>query len=80
MALHVVVIGAGIVGACTALELLRDGQRVTVLEPGPPGGEQAASYGNGCWLSPMSVIPPAVRGEELGARIHLSSIARCLRR
>ena len=22
-------------------------------------GEQAASYGNGCWLSPMSVIPPA---------------------
>jgi D-amino-acid dehydrogenase len=62
VALHVVVIGAGIVGACTALELLRDGHRVTILEPGPPGGEQAASYGNGCWLSPMSVIPPAVPG------------------
>ncbi|WP_309139562.1 FAD-binding oxidoreductase [Siccirubricoccus sp. G192] len=60
--LHVVVIGAGIVGACTALELLRDGHRVTILEPGPPGGEQAASYGNGCWLSPMSVIPPAGPG------------------
>ncbi|MBV1798156.1 FAD-binding oxidoreductase [Siccirubricoccus sp. G192] len=56
------VIGAGIVGACTALELLRDGHRVTILEPGPPGGEQAASYGNGCWLSPMSVIPPAGPG------------------
>lgn len=55
-------IGGGIVGACSALELLRDGHRVTLLEPGPPGGEQAASYGNGCWLSPMSVIPPAVPG------------------
>ena len=59
---HTVVIGAGIVGACTALELLKAGQQVTILEPGLPGGEQAASYGNGCWLSPMSVIPPAMPG------------------
>jgi D-amino-acid dehydrogenase len=59
---QVVVIGAGIVGACTALELLKAGQQVTILEPGLPGGEQAASYGNGCWLSPMSVIPPAMPG------------------
>jgi D-amino-acid dehydrogenase len=59
---HVVVVGAGIVGAASALELLRDGHRVTILEPGEPGGEQSASYGNGCWLSPMSVIPPAVPG------------------
>ncbi|WP_426957447.1 NAD(P)/FAD-dependent oxidoreductase [Muricoccus radiodurans] len=59
---HVVVIGAGIVGACTALESLRRGFRVTILDPGSPGGEQAASYGNGCWLSPMSVIPPAMPG------------------
>ncbi len=58
----VVVIGGGIVGAASALELLRDGHRVTILEPGPPGGEQSASYGNGCWLSPMSVIPPAMPG------------------
>lgn len=62
MALHVVVIGAGIVGAATAVEALRRGLRVTLLEPGDPGGEQAASYGNGCWLSPMSVITPAVPG------------------
>ncbi|MFC7474594.1 NAD(P)/FAD-dependent oxidoreductase [Dankookia sp. GCM10030260] len=60
--MHAVVIGAGIVGACTALALLRDGHAVTILEPGAPGGEQAASYGNGCWLSPMSVIPPATPG------------------
>lgn len=62
MARHVVVIGAGIVGACSAIEALRDGHRVTIVDPGPPGGEQQASYGNGCWLSPMSVIPPALPG------------------
>jgi D-amino-acid dehydrogenase len=55
--MHVVVIGAGIVGAVSAVELLRDGHRVTIVEPGEPGGEQAASYGNGCWLSPSSVLP-----------------------
>jgi len=62
MTKHVVVIGAGIVGACTAVEALREGFRVTILDPAEPGGEQSASYGNGCWLSPMSVIPPAVPG------------------
>lgn len=59
---HLVVIGAGIVGAATALAALDRGFRVTILDPGPPGGEQAASYGNGCWLSTMSVIPPAGPG------------------
>ena len=59
---HTVIIGAGIVGACSALALLREGHQVTILDPGEPGGEQAASYGNGCWLSPMSVIPPATPG------------------
>jgi D-amino-acid dehydrogenase len=59
---HVVVIGAGIVGAASALEAQRRGFGVTIVEPGEPGGEQAASYGNGCWLSPMSVIPPSVPG------------------
>ncbi len=62
MTRHVAVIGVGAVGAATALELLRDGHRVTLVEPAEPGGEQAASYGNGCWLSTMSVIPPAAPG------------------
>ncbi len=60
--LHVAVIGAGIIGAATALELLRDGHRVTIVEPGPPGGEQAASYGNGGWLCPSSVLPVSEPG------------------
>ncbi len=50
MSLHVVVIGAGIVGACCAIELVRDRHRVTLLEPADPGGQQAASYGNACWI------------------------------
>jgi D-amino-acid dehydrogenase len=62
MAQHVVVIGAGIVGAATAVELLRDGHRVTIVEPGDPGGEQAASYGNGTQLNPSSVIPMSSPG------------------
>lgn len=62
MVQHVVVIGAGIVGAATAVELLRDGHRVTIIEPGDPGGEQAASYGNGTLLNPSSVIPMSMPG------------------
>ena len=60
--MHVVVIGAGIVGAACALELLRDGHRVTIVEPGEPGGEQAASYGNGTLLNPSSIIPMSSPG------------------
>jgi D-amino-acid dehydrogenase len=59
---HVVVIGAGIVGAACAVELLRDGQQVSIIEPGEPGGEQAASYGNGTLLNPSSIIPMASPG------------------
>ena len=62
MSLHVVVVGAGIVGAATALELLKDGHRVTILDPGPPGGPQAASFGNAAWLSPASIIPMSMPG------------------
>src|SRR5579872_3230412 len=58
MTQHVVVIGAGIVGAACAIELLRDGHRVTILEPGEPG----ASYGNGTLLNPSSVIPMSSPG------------------
>jgi len=53
---RVVVIGAGIAGAASAVELLRDGHSVTIVEPGEVGAEQAASYGNGAWLSPSSVV------------------------
>ena len=60
--LRVVVIGAGIVGVASALELMGDGHRVTLLDPGDPGGEQAASFGNGAWISPASVVPMSMPG------------------
>ena len=60
--MQVVVIGAGIVGVACALELLRDGHAVTIIEPAEPGGEQAASFGNGTLLNPSSVIPVSTPG------------------
>jgi len=59
---HVVVIGAGAVGAATALRALEAGLRVTLLDPGSPGERQAASYGNAGWLSSHSILPPAAPG------------------
>lgn len=61
-AMHVVIIGAGAVGAATAVQALNAGLRVTLIEPGEPGGRQAASYGNAGWLSSHSVLPPAAPG------------------
>jgi D-amino-acid dehydrogenase len=59
---HVVIIGAGVVGAISAIESLQTGLRVTIVDPEQVGGEQAASYGNAGWLSSHSVIPPAEPG------------------
>lgn len=59
---HVAIIGAGIIGAASAYQLVRAGIRVTLIEPGIPGDEQASSYGNAGWLSSHSVLPPASPG------------------
>jgi D-amino-acid dehydrogenase len=59
---HAVIIGSGAIGAISAIEARRAGFRVTIIDPGPAGGEQAASYGNAGWLSSHSVIPPALPG------------------
>jgi D-amino-acid dehydrogenase len=60
--LTVAVIGAGIVGLCAALETQRLGHRVILIEPDEPGGTQAASYGNGTWLTPGSIMPVSLPG------------------
>ncbi len=56
----VIVIGAGIVGACAAAWLQRDGHAVTLIDPGDPGS--GASSGNGGMLSASSIIPVAMPG------------------
>ena len=52
---HLCVIGAGVVGTATALNLLRDGHRVTMIDRGPPG--EATSFGNAAVIEPHGVIP-----------------------
>lgn len=59
---HTLVIGSGIVGACCALELIRAGHAVTLIDVGEPAGRQSASYGHGCWISPASVVPMSMPG------------------
>src|SRR5690606_8942943 len=58
----IVVIGAGIVGLTTALELQKHGHYVRVVDPGSPGGRQSASYGHGAWINPASVMPTSLPG------------------
>src|SRR5260221_1054411 len=57
---HVTVIGAGVVGASTALALRRDGYAVTLIERGEPG--MGTSFGNAGMLSVTSCVPIAQPG------------------
>lgn len=57
---HVVIVGAGIVGAATAIWLRRAGVEVTLLDRGEPG--MGASYGNGCLLASCAVVPVTTPG------------------
>ena len=52
-----VVIGAGIIGVACALQLARQGRRVVVIDPQPPG--MGASYGNAGHLATEQVFPIA---------------------
>ena len=56
----VIVIGAGIVGACVASWLQRDGREVMLIDPEEPGA--GASSGNGGMLSGSSIVPVAMPG------------------
>ena len=62
MKADVAVIGAGAIGAQTAVQLVERGLDVVLIEPGAAGADHAASYGNAAWLSSHSVIPPATPG------------------
>lgn len=56
----IVVIGAGIVGVCTASYLLRDGHDVCLIDREGPG--EGTSRGNAGALSPGSCVPLAMPG------------------
>jgi D-amino-acid dehydrogenase len=57
---HVAVVGAGIVGVCTALYLQRDGRRVTLIDRQGPG--EGASKGNAAVIAAESCVPVATPG------------------
>ena len=56
----VAVLGAGIVGLCTALSLLERGVPVQVIDRGEPG--QETSMGNAGVVSPWSIVPQSLPG------------------
>ena len=57
MKIDVIVLGAGIVGVCTALHLQTRGRTVALVDRGRPG--EATSYGNAGLIERSSVIPYA---------------------
>jgi D-amino-acid dehydrogenase len=69
---HVVVVGGGIIGACSAWYLAEAGYEVTILEQAKFGRQ--ASHGNCGYVSPSHVMPLARPGQVLrGLRGMLSS-------
>lgn len=56
------VVGAGLVGLCTALELLHRGCQVTLFEQGAPG--KGASYGNAGFIA-SELIDPLATGQNI---------------
>lgn len=54
------VVGAGIVGVCTALMLQRRGFKVTIIDPNPPG--EGASFGNAGCFNGSSIVPMSMPG------------------
>ena len=56
----VTVLGAGVVGVCTALSLRERGFSVTLIDRNPPA--EGASHGNAGSLSPWSCVPQSMPG------------------
>jgi D-amino-acid dehydrogenase len=56
----VIIIGAGIIGICSALSILETGKSVRLIDRGEPG--QATSFGNAGVISPWSVVPQSMPG------------------
>ena len=54
------VVGAGIVGVCTALMLQRRGFKVTIIDSNPPG--EGASFGNAGCFNASSIVPMSMPG------------------
>ena len=58
--IDIAVIGAGIIGVCTALELAERGMKVTIFDPAPVCSK--TSYGNAGVISPWTCVPQSMPG------------------
>ena len=58
---HVIILGAGVIGLCTALQVARRGHRVTVVDRDGPE-RNGCSYGNAGMIVPSHFIPLAAPG------------------
>src|SRR5512141_576852 len=58
--MHIVLLGTGIIGVCTAAWLQRDGHHITFVSPLPPG--EGCSFGNSGSLSPSACLPVGMPG------------------
>jgi D-amino-acid dehydrogenase len=56
----ITIVGAGIIGLCSAIELLQKGFQVIIIDKAEPG--QGASYGNAGVVSPWSMAPQSMPG------------------
>lgn len=56
----IIIVGAGIVGLCSALYLQRDGRKVTLIDAGGPG--EGSTFGNAGCLNASSVVPVSMPG------------------
>ncbi|MBP1595550.1 MAG: dadA [Acidobacteria bacterium] len=61
MSLHVLIVGGGIIGLCTAHFAAQRGHRVTLLERGP-ASRDGCSFGNGGMVVPSHFVPLAAPG------------------
>ena len=60
MAEHATIIGAGIVGICTAISLLEKGFEVVLIDRDEPA--EGASHGNAGVISPWTCVPQSMPG------------------
>ena len=51
---NILIIGSGIIGICTGIELIRRGYSVTLMDPNQPGSQ--TSYGNAGVISDSSLM------------------------
>lgn len=62
MSKHAVIIGAGVIGSCTAFYLARRGFRVTLLDRAAEGARDGCSFGNAGMIVPSHIVPLAAPG------------------